>query len=119
MFTSNTLAQSRWSLVGMTPDSAVWLVDKATKKKASGVIQAWEKVVYQDGSYSIALNEWKCSEKMKRLIQVNNYYPNGDYLSRSLTPLPWRYIVPDSIEEKTFKIVCKVNKTAKRAKLSK
>ena len=105
-FTFNALAQSRWSLVGGSVDNAIWLVDKTTKNKTYGFIQAWEKVVYQDGSYSIALNEWKCSEKMKRLMQVNNYDPTGDILDRSLIPLPWRYVVPDSIEEKTFKIVC-------------
>ncbi len=106
MLTSNATAQSRWSLVGASVVNAVWLVDKTTKKKASGVIQAWEKVIYQDGSYSIALHEWRCSERMKRLMQVNNYDPTGDILDRSLIPLPWRYVVPDSIEEKTYKIVC-------------
>ncbi|HEY0460535.1 MAG TPA: SH3 domain-containing protein [Pyrinomonadaceae bacterium] len=106
IFTFNTLAQSRWSFVGMTPDSALWYVDKSIKKKPSGIVQAWEKVVYPDKSYIIGLNEWKCSEKMKRVIQANSYYPNGDYQSRTLTPLPWRYVVPDAIEEKTYKIVC-------------
>lgn len=99
-------AQDRWSFVGLSVDKALWFVDKAVMKKKSGVISAWEKVIYTDKSYSIALNEWKCTEKMKRFIQVNHYDPTGDYLDRDLKALSWRYIVPDSIEERTYKILC-------------
>jgi hypothetical protein len=111
-FSLNVSAQSRWSLV-FSRDTSDWYIDKSTiKKKPTGIVQAWEKVVYQDNSYGLGLNEWKCSEKMKRLIQFSSYNQFGEPLSRSLTPLPWRNIVPDSIEEKAFNIVCKnSNKT--------
>lgn len=111
-FSFNVSAQSRWSFVFST-DTTDWYIDKGTiKKNPTGTVQAWEKAVYQDNSYSLGLNEWKCSEKMKRLIQFSSYTPFGESVSRSLIPLPWRYIVPDSIEEKAFGIVCKnSNKT--------
>jgi hypothetical protein len=111
-FSVNVSAQSRWSLV-FSRDTSDWYMDKSTiKKNPTGTVQAWEKVVYQDNSYILGLNEWKCSEKMKRLLQSGSYTSFGEPLSRSLIPFPWRYIVPDSIEEEMYNIVCKnSNKT--------
>lgn len=98
--------QSRWIFVGTTDDYSFWYVDQTIQRKSPKIIAAWEKVVYENKSYGIGLNEWNCSAKMKRLIQAQSYNSNGDLTNRSLTPLPWRYIVPDSVEEQTYKIVC-------------
>lgn len=99
-------AQSRWTFVGITDDYSFWYVDETVRKKSAKVVSTWEKIIHEDKSYSLALSEWKCSAKKKRLMQVHNFAPNGDALGRGTRPLPWRYIVPDSVEEKTSEIVC-------------
>ncbi len=105
-FSLNVPAQSRWTFVGITDDYSFWYVDETVQKKSAKVVSAWEKVIHEDKSYSLALSEWKCSAKKKRLMQVHNFAPSGDALSRGTRPLPWRYVVPDSVEEKTSEIVC-------------
>lgn len=104
---NNTNAQIRWQFIGMARDSTIFFVDRTVTKNSSGTVQAWEKIIYSNESYVIGLNEWKCSEKMKRVIQTITYYPNGDYQSRSLVPLPWRYVVPKSVEEQIYNLVCR------------
>jgi Bacterial SH3 domain len=100
-------AQTKWSLINVTgTDLSTWFIDKDVKKKPYGIIAVWEKVIYQNQSYSIALNEWNCSDKMRRLMELSNYNEAGDFLSGSSTPSPWKYVVPDSVEAGIYSIVC-------------
>ena len=103
---ANAAAQSRWIHTGFTSDSAIWFLDKAFTKTKSGTVTAWEKVIYPDGAYSLGLNEWNCSAKKKRLLQSHSYDTEDEVIGVQTTPLPWRFVTPDSIEEKTFKIIC-------------
>lgn len=106
----NISAQSRWIFVGTSSDDASWYIEKTLTEKASGTITAWEKVVLVDGSYSIGLTEWKCSEKKKRILQSGNYALSGEVIRSNNIPLPWRAVVPDAIEEGFFNVVCAVSK---------
>ena len=99
-------AQSRWSPTGMSAGSSLWYLDKNFSRKKAGTVAAWEKVVLPDGSFIIGLNEWNCAARKKRLLQSDDYNPAGQTVSHQGTPLPWRFVAPDSIEEITFNIVC-------------
>lgn len=106
ILSGTSIGQTRWTVVTTAPD-LTWYVDKTSiKKTRRGTILAWEKVTYQDNSYNLALKEWKCSEKMKRFLQVNTYYSTGDIKYSDKRILPWRNIVPESIDESTYYIVC-------------
>jgi uncharacterized protein YgiM (DUF1202 family) len=105
-FSTFTAAQTDWSFVAIDTDYDVWFVDKAVIKKKSGIIAAWMKTVHRDKSYNIALNEWNCAEKMKRLLQVQTYDSNTVLTSMTVKTLPWRYVVPDSVEAKAYNIIC-------------
>lgn len=103
----NVAAQSRRTFIALTEDfSTLWYVDEAIQKKPAGIVAAWMKSVRSDKSYSLGLSEWNCAAKKKRTMQVQDYDALGVPVSRSTTPLPWRYIVPDSVEDKAAKIVC-------------
>lgn len=106
--------QSRWSYIGRAVNDSVWYLDKSFKKNRSGTITAWEKVIFPDDSYSIEVNEWNCSERKKRMLQADNYAPSGDFLSHLGKPVPWRFVVPDSVEEKVFGIICGNSNSKKR-----
>lgn len=98
--------QSRWSLTGMSAGSAFWYLDKNFVRGKAGTVAAWEKVVLADDSFMIGLNEWDCRTRKKRLLQSDDYDPAGRVVNHQGTPLAWRFVIPDSIEEITFKIVC-------------
>ena len=106
-FSTFTAAQTRWSFVGIDTDYDVWFVDKAVIKKKSGIIAAWMKVIHRDRSYKLILNEWKCSEKLKRFVHGQKYDSTGGYIDRIIVTLPWRDVVPDSVEAKTYNMICK------------
>lgn len=105
-----TAAQTNWTFVAIDTSYDIWFVDKAVIRKKSGIIVAWIKSVHTDESYTVRLNEWKCAEKMKRLIQYQEYDPNTVLLTSSADPLPWRYVVPDSIESRMYNIICSDSK---------
>ncbi len=102
---ADAAAQSRWSLTGVSAGSSLWYLDKNFTRKKSGTVAAWEKVIFADESFIIGLNEWNCAARKKRLLQSDDYNPAGQTVSHQGTPLPWRFVAPDSIEEITFNIV--------------
>lgn len=105
-FVSAAAQQSRWSYIGRAVNDSVWYLDKSFKKNKSGTVTSWEKVIFPDDSFSIEVTEWNCSERKKRMLQADNYAPSGDFLSHLGDPAQWRFVVPDSVEEKVFGIIC-------------
>jgi Bacterial SH3 domain len=107
-FSISLKAQTGWTLADVSgADSSIHLLDMETMKtKSLGIISGWHKVVYDNNSYTIALNDWNCTEKKSRLIQVTNYTQYGNVISSNSIPSPWKYIIPDSVEEGIFRMVC-------------
>ena len=87
------------------------------------IVQVWIKKIYgekkvkefikgigpefKELSYDNSLIEFNCSEKKSRLLTFSYYRQDGDLIT-SFTPdsSSWNFIVPNSILEALFNIVC-------------
>lgn len=73
--------------------------------------QTWTKEVFSDGSYKITLVNWKCREKRFQIQEAVNYASSGAYVDRE-DQSSWTTIIPDSVAENYFKVVCATGRNA-------
>ena len=75
-----------------------------TEKKVQEYIKAVGPA-FKELSYCIGLFEYNCSEKKFRLFSATLYKKNGNVLLNT-PPQPWILVVPETVSETLFKIVC-------------
>ena len=106
-------------------DNASFYYDADTVTRPSkGVIRVWEKRVYKPKAindmvekhgatvwilhHSLILSEVHCAEKKRRLMSIDYYSKDGGFLSsRSISENDWTFMVPESIGESIYKVLCK------------
>jgi hypothetical protein len=58
--------------------------------------------------HSLILSEVHCAEKKRRLMSIDYYSKDGGFLSsRSISENDWTFMVPESIGESIYKVLCK------------
>ncbi len=103
----SVFAQSnRWQLVGRNGNGSTSYVDKSVEKQTDDTRRTWTKDVFSDGYYKIGLTVWQCRTKKFRILEGITYKPSGEYLYRETTATGWITVVPDSVSENYYKVVC-------------
>ena len=99
--------EQRWLKIATDVEGTNYYIEKESRKTSGNSnIRTWEKRIRSDFSYSILLTEWNCHDKRERLIQFTDYNVQRRLEVTSEEPSDWHPIIPDSIAEKFFKIVC-------------
>jgi hypothetical protein len=97
------------------------------KHMPNNIIRVWEKTIYSDAgkedsikdlgdrfkdiNYTVTLNQINCNEKMYRAVLVADYDSKGSAISSYDNPiLKETIILPESVIERLYKIVCKETK---------
>jgi hypothetical protein len=96
---------NRWQFIGRNDNGSTSYLEKSNPKGTGIKKQTWSKEVYSDGSYKIVLIDWQCRERKFRVLEATNYAPSGEYVDKERSS-PWSTVVPDSVSENYYKIVC-------------
>jgi len=107
-------AKSGWGYYYYDPQSI--------KRVSKDTIQVWEKAVYTEKgvqdmvkdlgpkyielSYTLQLCEFNCSEKKSRILSATFYNNEGGIIGSFSYPTTWEFVVPESVDEHLFNIVC-------------
>jgi len=123
MVSSSPVLASDWKLVGTSWETGYFYDPQKVSRLSQDIVQVWMKKNYgekrvkefvkgvgpefKELSYDISLIEFNCSEKKSRLLTFSYYRQDGGLIT-SFTPdsSSWNFIVPDSILEALFTIVC-------------
>ena len=94
--------------ISLQPNNIVRLLVKHTRSKQS--VTDWVKEFgeqYKDFSYSIDLEEYHCTEKKRRILNLAQYSLGGGIIFSDNSPGEWSFIIPDSTADAVFEEVCK------------
>lgn len=106
-----------WVLVSRSSNGIQYYVDVSSIKKVStGIIRSWLKIerlpdkepLYFRGKAvkkMLLLQEHDCSEGKIQNLQLSVYYTDGNNDS-SLEEGEWKYVRPDTIEDRLHKFTC-------------
>jgi hypothetical protein len=114
-FTSSMADESRWMYIGKDADSNDYYYDtKSIVKQGEDIHRVWEKRDFAkiEGialSYkaSIRLREIDCGKKEARDLYEDLILDNGKVFEYDRNQKPWKFIAPDTVQEKLYNIVCK------------
>lgn len=95
----------RWQLISNNDNGSRSYLERSAQNTTGDRRRTWTKDIYRDDSYKVTLVEWRCREKKFRVLEATNYAPEGKYLGQEEAS-GWATIVPDSVSENYFKIVC-------------
>ena len=113
-----------WVLYGTSTDGSSHYYDPQSIKWVSqDIVRVWKKMSFskkgvqdmpkkngpehKEWNYTIGLWEYSCSEKKFRLLSATNYNQGGGVISSfTYDSSSWDFIVPESIDETLFNIVC-------------
>lgn len=101
--------QNRRQFIGRNANGSISYLEKSDQRESGNRKQTWTKEVYSDRSYKITLVEWQCFEKKFRVIESTNYAPSGECIDREGSS-PWTTVIPDSVSECYFDVVCASSK---------
>ena len=90
------------------PNNIVRVLVKHTRSKES--VTDWVKRFgeqYKDFSYSVDLEEYDCTERKRRILNLTQYSSDGGVIFSDNSPGEWRLIIPDSMADAAFEEVCK------------
>jgi hypothetical protein len=86
---------------------SVIYIDTNYEVLPNGNLQLWQKGVFADGSgFMLALIELDCQQKRSRTLQETIYDNFNRRLKTKNHEDTWAYIIPDSIGEKVFLMLC-------------
>jgi len=114
-----------WKLIGTSWETDYYYDPQSEQVLSKDIVQVWIKKIYgekkvkefikgigpefKELSYDNSLIEFNCSEKKSRLLNFSYYNQDGGLIS-SFTPdsdsSSWNFIVPNSILDALFIIVC-------------
>ncbi len=112
-----------WKLIGTSWETDYYYDPQSVQLLSKDIVRVWMKKSYgekrvqeyikgigpefKELSYDESLIEFDCSENKNRLLTFSYYNQDGGVIS-TFTPDPssWNFIVPDSILEALFNIVC-------------
>jgi len=112
-----------WKLIGTSWETDYYYDPQSEQVLSKDIVQVWIKKIYgekkvkefikgigpefKELSYDNSLIEFNCSEKKSRLLTFSYYRKDGGLIT-SFTPdsSSWNFIVPNSILEALFNIVC-------------
>lgn len=110
VLTQMTQAQNqRWFYVDKNINDLAFYLDKNFRILPTGNPQVWTKIIYPDDSVVVALVEWDCAEKKRRVWQETSYDSLGITLETRNGKSSWQYAVPDSVDESIHRIICRDN----------
>jgi len=113
-----------WKLIGRDVQDSVCEIDVASiSRQHNTIVEVWVKLTrskesvtnwvknfgeqYKDFSHSIDLEEYHCTEKKRRILNLTQYSLSGGIIFSDNSPGEWRFIIPDSMAEAIFEEVCK------------
>ena len=114
-----------WKLIGTSWETDYYYDPQSVSLLSQDIVRVWMKKIYgektvkeyikgvgpefKELSYDLSLIEFNCSEKKSRLLNFSYYNQDGGLIS-SFTPdsdsSSWNFIVPNSILDALFIIVC-------------
>lgn len=110
IFTTNTFAQTAvWRYVITNPEGTKGFINDEVKILPNGNKQAWEKIVWADGSSVIAFAEYDCRNKRRITRQVTYYNRDQtiiDTKKRQSDLIEWRNIIPGTGADSNYRRVC-------------
>ncbi|HST51594.1 MAG TPA: surface-adhesin E family protein [Pyrinomonadaceae bacterium] len=115
LITTNLSAQNRWRLATTGKDVEVYYDRGGISHTPKGTVKVWIKYEYtKEVSYvkqSVSLMEYQCADRISRTLSETDYKQTGEVIA-SMTPHTprWNYVIPDTIDEALFEIVCKGRK---------
>jgi hypothetical protein len=112
-----------WKLCGGNEYGGYFYDLQSIRRVSKNVAQVWEKMIFLEKgvqiwtqkqglefkklSYSLCLKEFDCNEQKSRQLSLTLYDQNGKVISSSGNYIsPWDFIVPGSVGESLFNIVC-------------
>ena len=113
-----------WVFCAKSKEGLYYYYDPQSIKRASkDFVQVWTKGVYgeksvqeyikklgpayKELSYAVVLSEFNCSEKKYRFLSITEYNQGGGVItSATNNSSSWHFIVPHSLNERLFNIVC-------------
>lgn len=98
---------NRWQFVGRSDTGSSSYLDKSVEKQTGDIRRTWTKEVFSDGSYKIGLVDWQCRAKKFRILEGASYESSGKYIYREGRSSPWITVVPDSVSENYYRVVCR------------
>ena len=90
------------------PNNVVRVLVKHIRSKES--VTDWVREFgeqYKDFSYSVDLEEYDCTERRRRILNLTQYSLDGGVIFSDNSPGEWRLIIPDSTADAVFEEVCK------------
>jgi hypothetical protein len=113
-----------WKLIRKDAQGGVWEIDVASiSHQPNNIVEAWFKFTYskesinelvkkfgeqyKDGSHSVMLYEYYCTEKKYHILRSTAYSLEGNVIFSNNSPTERESLVPDSVGEDMFKEVCK------------
>jgi hypothetical protein len=83
----------------------VWTKREVTEK---GIIDAVKHMgeEFRNLSYELILWEINCAEKRNRGLSIEIYTKEGEVIGSRSSPAKWEFIVPGSVAEKLYIILC-------------
>ena len=94
--------------ISRQPNNIVRVLVKHTRSKES--VTDWVKefgVEYKNFSYSIDLEEYHCTEKKRRILNLVQYSSGGGIIFSDNSTGEWSFIIPNSTADALFEEVCK------------
>jgi hypothetical protein len=115
---------ANWKLYATSGGASHYYDPQRIKRVSKDTVQVWKKMVFEEKSiqdvikmlgpefkelsYEIMLCEYNCNEKGRRILSSKFYKKDRTviYTSPKGSFAPWCFIIPDSVEETLFDIVC-------------
>jgi hypothetical protein len=112
-----------WKLIGTSWETDYYYDPQSIQLLSKDIVRVWMKKIYAEKSvqeyikgigpefkelsYDHSLIEFNCSEKKNRLLTFTYYNRDGGVISTFTSDSSsWNFIVPNSILEALFNIVC-------------
>jgi hypothetical protein len=112
-----------WVFCAKSKEGLYYYDPQGIKQASKDIVQAWTKLVYTEKSvqehikklgpaynelsYAIALGEFNCSEKKYRFLSITEYNQGGGVIASVTNNFStWHFVVPHSVNERLFNIVC-------------
>jgi hypothetical protein len=112
-----------WKLFGTDAEGNSRYYDPQSIKRVSkDIVQVWTKMVFKEKGEQFMIRklgpefkgldsetvfyEFNCNEKKRRTLSLTFYKKDGSVLNNSGNTSSWSFIVPESVLESLFNIVC-------------
>lgn len=109
--------QSRWSLVGVAHNGMVIRYDQSTMHRSGDTVTLWVRYDFakdppvingQAAQYSLRRESYSCGAMLNATYSAIYYTADGGVISSQVMPaLEYTAIIPESVAEQTWSVICK------------